>query len=283
MPFNRIFFCFLIISLLFLFGGCRESQKPDTDMDAFPEIQDKKEEALTPDSPKKFPQSKKEQEKQNTLDKKENPADFSDEEKSFLSTLTFLGDSTTAHMISRAPLPDGGQNCVWATRNRYLNLDPHITEAKIVCPGNSEEMTIAEAAAAVHPARLVITLGVDYGVYYYRNNPLAFRRCYQKLLDAISAASPDTELILQSIFPVAASCRVIDADMIKKANAEIKKLADERDLLYVDAGGAVLADENGYLRPEFLYSEDGIHLNQAAYTAILKNLCRYQTQTESSS
>ena len=44
MPFNRIFFCFLIISLLFLFGGCRESQKPDTDMDAFPEIQEKKEE-----------------------------------------------------------------------------------------------------------------------------------------------------------------------------------------------------------------------------------------------
>ena len=38
-------------------------------------------------------------------------------EGSFLDTLTFLGDSTTAHMLLRAPLKDGKQSKqIWATK-----------------------------------------------------------------------------------------------------------------------------------------------------------------------
>jgi hypothetical protein len=206
------------------------------------------------------------------------PAEPAVAAEDFLDSLVFLGDSTTAHMLSRAPLKDGeGSTQIWASKNRYLNLDARITAAKIVYPETGEELTVAEAVARKRPPYLVITLGVDYGVYYYRNDPAAFARCYEKLLDAIAAASPDTRLILQSIFPVAKTCSVLSNDMIDRANGVIAEIAARRGLVFVDAN-SVLKDERGYLAPHYCSSEDGIHLTAAAYQKIFENLKRYEKE-----
>ncbi|MBR6727449.1 MAG: hypothetical protein IKM08_04595 [Clostridia bacterium] len=190
------------------------------------------------------------------------------EEQEFLDELTFLGDSITAHMQQRASIrPDQ----VWATKDRYLNLDSRITYAQIVAPDTGKEEPIATVAARLKPRYLVITLGIDYGVYYYRDKPQTFRLYYEKLIDAIQAASPDTKLLLQSVFPVAGSSAVITNDMINRANTVIRAIAEDRGLLYVDQN-AVLRDAEGFLRPEYCYSEDGIHLTAAAYDAILAHL-----------
>ena len=195
-------------------------------------------------------------------------------EEDFLESLTFLGDSTTAHMQQRASVrPDQ----IWATKNRYLNLDSRITYAEIVAPDTGCEERIADVAARLRPRFLVITLGVDYGVYYYRHKPETFRLYYEKLLDAIHAASPDTTIILQSIFPVARTSSVITNEMIKNANGIIKEIAGDRGLIFVDQT-EMLCDSEGYLRPEYCYSEDGIHLTASAYTAILNRLAELKDQ-----
>ncbi len=191
-----------------------------------------------------------------------------------MGTLTFLGDSTTAHMASRAKVAQGQ---VWASKSRYLNLSARITYEKIICPTNGEELTIAEVAAIVRPERLVITLGIDYGVYYYRNDLKTFALYYEKLLDAILDASPETTLILQSIFPVGRSSHAITKEMVGNANAVIADIAAKRNLVFVDATG-VLCDSDGYLKDEFCYSADGIHLTATAYEAILENLKNYETE-----
>ncbi|MBR7112503.1 MAG: hypothetical protein IKC75_06255 [Clostridia bacterium] len=190
----------------------------------------------------------------------------------FISTLTFLGDSTTAHMASRA---DVLPSQIWASKSRYLNLSSRITYEKIVCPTNGEEMTIAEVAKAIKPRQLVITLGIDYGVYYYREDPQTFALYYEKLLDAIGTASPETTLILQAIFPVGRGSTAITNEMVLKANRTIAEIAAKRGLTFVDAT-QVLTDSEGYLREEFCYSEDGIHLTSSAYKAILENLKKYE-------
>lgn len=197
-----------------------------------------------------------------------NAAEGKGVESAFLDTLTFLGDSTTAHMQQRSGIP---AERVWAAKDRYLNLDSRITYAKIVAPDTGEEEPIASVAARLRPARLVITLGADYGVYYYRDKPEVFRLYYEKLLDAIAKASPDTTLILQSIFPVGRSCRVLTNEMIDSANAVIQEIAAARGLCFVDQK-PILADEEGFLKPEYCFSEDGIHLTQGAYAAILSHL-----------
>lgn len=197
------------------------------------------------------------------------PASEKDTQKTdLLSELTFLGDSTTAHMQQRSPL-DARQ--IWAAKNRYLNLDTRITNALIVAPDTGNEERIAAVAARLQPKYLVVTLGIDYGVYYYRDKPDVFRRCYEKLLDAVHEASPDTVIILQSIFPVAKSCHVITNEMIDRANEVVRALAADRGLVFVDQK-PVLADAEGYLRPEYCFGEDGIHLTASAYDAILSTL-----------
>ena len=87
-----------------------------------------------------------------------------DQATSFLDELTFLGDSTTAHMQQRSRLR---KEQIWAAKHRYLNLDTRITTALIEAPDTGEEQTIAEVAARLKPAYLVITLGVDYGPHSY--------------------------------------------------------------------------------------------------------------------
>lgn len=193
----------------------------------------------------------------------------SDEKTDIIDTLTFLGDSTTAHMLTRAPIKDKKQ--VWVAKNRYLNLDPRITYAKITQGEEGDELTIAEMARKIKPTRLVITLGVDYGVYYYRNDQATFAFYYEKLLNAIGEASPDTVLILQSIFPVAKSSTAITNQMIGNANQTIKSIAAKRGLIYIDAN-TPLSDEDGFLRAEYCSSADGIHLTSAAYRVIFDTL-----------
>ncbi len=187
----------------------------------------------------------------------------------FLQKLYFLGDSITAHMSSRAPeIP---KNHILAAKNRYLNLDPKITAAKIVDPEDGEEKTIAEVLRQRKPEYLLITLGIDYGVYYYRDKPESFRRCYEKLLDAVADASPGTRVIAGAIFPVGRGCAAITNEMVDCANETIRTLAAERGLLFAD-NNAILKDDEGYLSEKYVYSEDGIHLNTAAYEVILRHL-----------
>jgi len=188
-----------------------------------------------------------------------------DAPKDPIASLTFLGDSITAHMISRA---DVNPAQVWATKERYLNLDSRITYAKILAPDTGKEERIAAVAARLKPPYLVITLGVDYGVYYYRNDLSLFAKYYEKLLDEITAATPATKILLQSIFPVTAGCKSITNEMIDNANTVIQEIAQKRDLLYLDTQ-SVMRDADGFLKKEYCYSEDGIHLTNAAYREIL--------------
>lgn len=231
---NRIFLLFLLP--VFLFGSCR---KPEPHMEATGSVSD----TLTA-----------------------TPTVTGEE---FLRQLYFLGDSTTAHMTARAKGIDPSR--VLAAKNRYLNLDPKITTAKIVDPGSGEEETIAEVLRKIQPKYLLITLGVDYGVYYYRDAPEKFRLCYEKLLDSISAATPDTRIIAGAIFPVGRNSAVITNEMVDRANETIRALAAERGIPFAD-NNTILKDENGYLAPKYVYSEDGIHLNATAYEVILRHL-----------
>lgn len=231
---NRIFL--LLLTLLFLLSGCARSKTGI---------------AVPPDAASAT------------------AAKTAPEGEEFLQKLYFLGDSTTAHMTSRAPgIP---KNHILAAKNRYLNLDAKITSARIVNPESGKEETPAEVVRQLAPEYLLITLGVDYGVYYYRNTPDTFRRCYEKLLDAIEKASPGTRVIAGGIFPVGRSSPVITNEMVDRANQTIRELATERGIPFAD-NNSILKDDEGFLDEKYVYSEDGIHLNAAAYAVILHHL-----------
>ena len=124
----------------------------------------------------------------------------------YQDSLTFVGDSLTAHLVSRGVLTDGkNTRQVWRSESNMINLNSEVTSAKIILPATGEKMTIAEAAAAAKPSILIITLGTDWGVSYLSEQE--FKDCYSKLVKQIKEASPDTVIILQSIFPVTKDCK----------------------------------------------------------------------------
>lgn len=181
--------------------------------------------------------------------------------------LIFVGDSLTAHLINHGVLTDGKETKqVWRSESNVMNLNSEITSVKIIYPETGEKMTVAQAAGVAKPEIMIITLGIDWGVSYL--NESEFKACYTSLIQAILAESPDTRIILQSIFPVTEDCVNLDNAKIDTANGWVKDIAAENGCRYLDTQ-SVLKDEEGYLKAEYCSSTDGIHLNKEAYEVIL--------------
>lgn len=189
----------------------------------------------------------------------------------YIDSIIFLGDSTTYHMLSREVL-SGGKNSkqVWTGKEGYLNLDSKIRNSLIVYPDTGEEMTIEQAVTAKKPARMVITLGIDYGVAWLTDSE--FETYYKRLVEIVKSASPETKIILQSIFPVS---KDYEADHPKTTNAAIdaknklvQKVAAECGVRYLDTASVLKGTDNCML-PAY-DAGDGCHYKVQAYQAILK-------------
>ena len=186
----------------------------------------------------------------------------------YQNQIIFVGDSLTAHLINRGVLTGGtSTKQVWRCENNMMNLNSEVTAAKIIYPETGEKMTVAEAAGHAKPAVMIITLGTDWGVSYLSEDE--FKSCYTDLIKAIQAASPNTKIILQSIFPVTQSCKTLDNTKIDNANQWVKAIASENGCRYLDTQ-TVLKDDKNCLKTEYCNSSDGIHLGKNAYEVILR-------------
>ena len=181
--------------------------------------------------------------------------------------IIFVGDSLTAHLINREVLT-GGTNTkqVWRCENNMMNLNSEITSVKIIYPETGEKMTIAQAAATAKPAVMIITLGIDYGVAYLKEDE--FKACYTALVKDIQKASPNTRIILQSIFPVTDFCTKFENTEIDLANTWVKAVAAENGCRYLDTQ-SILKDDKNCLNKAYAET-DGIHLLSKTYPIILE-------------
>ena len=90
---------------------------------------------------------------------------------------------------------------------------------------------------------------------------------FGRIIQMIRAASPRTQLYIQSLLPVnekmlPASYAQINNSKINELNHNLKTLCREKKIVYVNLHPAV-ADQDGSLRKEL--SLDGLHLRQASY------------------
>ena len=189
--------------------------------------------------------------------------------QAYQDKIIFVGDSTTHHLRNREVLP-GGKNTmqVWTPTSGTLTLAYALT-AKILYPETNTEMTIIEAAGIKKPELMVITLGMNGISFMDEEN---FKTVYASLIQGILEQSPNTKIILQSIFPRAQSVNEsyasITQDMINAGNVWISELAQECGVYYLDTQ-TILKDKSGYLCPEYGV-QDGIHISRDGYLAILQ-------------
>ena len=194
----------------------------------------------------------------------------------YIDSFIFLGESTTYHLKSRGVLKGGtATKQVWSNKLGTINLDATIVSLKIVYPQTNEELSIAEALRRSRPERILLTFGLNGAVDKIRRGEEYFKACYLSLIELIRETSPDTDIILQSCFPIGRdmdmSAYTVDAltlnGYIDIINSWTLRLAAREGLKYLNTAEA-LRDGEGFLKAEYA-SEDFYHLNTEAYRVIL--------------
>ena len=196
-------------------------------------------------------------------------AETADAGREYLDKFVFLGDSTTygiGYYYNQGYTDLCPPSQVWTPSSGTLALFNY-SIATVVYPPTGEEIPIADAVAAGKPEYMLLTIGVN-GVAVMDKE--WFIRDYKALIDIIREASPDTKIILNSIYPVASSYQHIDSisnEKIADANVWIKMIADETGCKYLDTY-SVLVGPDGTL-PESSHNGDGIHLNGETFGVVM--------------
>ena len=188
----------------------------------------------------------------------------------YLDNIIFIGDRTISAMRDLEILSDGADTKqIWTGEDDTLSLDYKTAAATIIFPENEEILKIADAIEKKYPDYVIITLGFDNGVAYCTEEK--FKEYYGNLVTAIKEKSPNTKIILQSIFPVSDKKQKdnsgITNEKINRANVWIESLAYDHSARYLDTI-SILKDEKGNLKPEY-DSGDGYTLNAGGYSAVL--------------
>ena len=190
--------------------------------------------------------------------------------RDYLDRIIFLGDSTTYGIgvyydYGFTELCPASQ--VWTPASGTLTLS-YYNIATIVYPATKEEISIEDAVKRAKPEIMVITLGVN-GVSFMDEE--WFIRDYTALVQLIQAASPDTKIILNSIYPVARSYKYqkdINNDKINAANGWVERVAESTGVRFLNSREC-LVGADGYL-PESSQNGDGLHLTGEAFTTVMQ-------------
>ncbi|MBE6700979.1 MAG: hypothetical protein E7582_03725 [Ruminococcaceae bacterium] len=184
----------------------------------------------------------------------------------YIDDMIFIGDSTTHGMAYYGVLKGGkNTNQVWTPKSGTLAMWNLLTE-NIVYPEDDSEMSIADAIHLKTPKTVVLTLGVNGVSSLSEEN---FKKYYNDLVKIIKEKSPETNIILQSIYPVCDYYEVksISMEKINRANVWIAEIAKENEVYYLNTISA-LVGENGYLINDYC-NGDGIHISKAGFEVIL--------------
>ena len=173
----------------------------------------------------------------------------------YVDKFVFLGDSTTYGLGFYDAVSDSQ---VWTPANGTLTLNLWST-ATIVYPEDKSELSIKDAVTQKQPEYMLITLGVN-GVSFMKEE--YFIKEYTSLVLAIKDASPNTKIILNSIYPVSASYpekNGITNAKIDTANTWVERIASSTGVKYLDSE-SVIKDTNGAM-PDNLSNDKALHLN----------------------
>ena len=185
----------------------------------------------------------------------------------YVDKMIFLGDSTTYGMKYYAVLSDGkNTKQVWTPSNGTLTLS-YQGFAAIVYPEDGSEIPIRDAVTNSMPEYMVITLGVN-GISFMEED--YFKSEYTDLVTDIQDISPDTKIILQSIFPVASNYEYLSSinnEKIAAANGWILEVAENTGVAFLNTASA-LVGEDGWL-PQSYQNGDGLHLNEIGFGIVL--------------
>ena len=123
------------------------------------------------------------------------------------------------------------------------------------------QIKLLDAVKKYKPKRMIINFGL-FSTNWLKED--VFLKNANEVLDKIKEISPDTKIILISIYPIAKRLDKVkfDQSVINKYNFYILKMAHEHGLKYLDVQ-SILKGKDGYVLPSYIVS-DGWHLTYDA-------------------
>ena len=190
-----------------------------------------------------------------------------DQGKAYVRRLTFICDSPTYWMWPFGLLHNGKKSTqIWTGPEGTMTL-AYQGSYEILDPFDRVERPIREVVRRHKPDILVIAVGIN-GISFMKED--YFKAEYRDLVTDIQRISPNTTLILQSIYPITRRYKHwgnITNVKISQGNRWTLSIAEETGCKYLDTF-SVLLNEEGNARDE-LMMKDGLHPNKAGLSLIL--------------
>lgn len=137
-------------------------------------------------------------------------------------------------------------------------------------------VTIVQAITQIKPKRMVVSFGIN-GMSFMKES--VFMKEYEALINELMEASPDSEIIIQSIYPVSKKKSDSDSSMsnsvIDRYNKKLLSLAEKKKIYYLNTSEK-LKDDSGALASTY-DAGDGVHINTKAYEIILSYVRAHPT------
>ena len=188
----------------------------------------------------------------------------------YLEKMYFLGDSTTYwlgyyydHGYSEELVPSSH---IWTGPTGTMTLAYYATVRIVYETG--EQISIREAVERTQPEYLVITLGVN-GISFMDEE--WFVRAYTDIVEIVKEASPETKIILNSIFPISTTYPYqwdVNNDKIRAANGWIEQIAEDTGTRFLNSYESVVG-EDGNL-PVSGSVGDGLHLSCESFETVMR-------------
>lgn len=197
----------------------------------------------------------------------------------YLSKIVIMGDRTIGEMskYTIVELPDQAQQ-VWSTTDNISVF--HLMEVDdFLYPKTNEFVSYLTAVKDKRPQFLIVTFGSydDPEKIVTKDDFLA---AYAEFIISAKSATPNTQIIVQSILPVGSNCSVIDAETIKERNTWLIDFCEANKMYYLDTWSA-LSGEDGYLQPQY-YDDIGeedpnrdYFLNDTGYKKLVDYICTH--------
>jgi len=158
--------------------------------------------------------------------------------------IIFLGNSIT-------------DNAEWAE----LFQDPHIKNRGIGGDDSDGVLERLDEVTRSHPDKIFLMIGTN-DLAYLKSIEHVMEN-YRLILDRIAQASPETRVYIEAVLPTEDAIHVFRKNSdIMELNRQLKALAEERGLVYIDLFTPFATPEN---KLNLDYSIDGLHLNGKGY------------------
>lgn len=196
--------------------------------------------------------------------------------ESYVDETLFLGDSNTARMYRMFDYCSY-DNAIGSVGMTAKSL---ATFACVQLSSSSSYVTMPQAVALLQPKRVILTFGTnDLNPNYKAAN---FVANYQTGIEAIAAAYPSVDIIVNSIPPIGQqhSNQSLTQTQVDEFNKALVEMCKEKGWKFLNSAEALKDSTTGYAKSGYVETSDGIHLTRTAMDALFTYVRTHSYITE---